>query len=79
MEIEAKVIEIVAKQFDVSKEKVSRGMSFKDDLAADSLDTVEIIMNLEDNFDISIPETVAEEIKTVGDAISYVEKAKKKA
>lgn len=79
MDVEPKVIEIVAKQFEVSKDKISRGTSFKDDLAADSLDTVEVIMELEDGFDISIPDTVAEEIKTVGDVISYVEKAKNKA
>lgn len=79
MEIETKVIELIAKQFQTSKDKIGRGTSFKNDLAADSLDTVELVLDLEDSFDISIPDTVADEIKTVGDAISYVEKATKKA
>lgn len=73
-EIEAKVIEIVSKQLGVAKEKISRPSSFVNDLGADSLDTVELVMEIEDAFDLSIPEDAAEKIQTVGDAISYIEK-----
>jgi acyl carrier protein len=78
-EIECKVIEIVAKQFAVAKEKVSRATRFREDLSGDSLDTVEFVMELEDAFDIEIPDSMAEKIKTVGDVVDFVEKAPKKA
>lgn len=78
-EVECKVIEIVAKQFATSKEKVKRTTRFQDDLAGDSLDTVELVMELEDAFDIEIPDSMAEQIKTVGDVIDFVGKAPKKA
>lgn len=78
-EIETKVIEIVAKQFATSKEKVTRATRFQEDLNGDSLDTVEFVMELEDAFGIEIPDSMAEKIKTVGDVIDYVEKAPKKA
>ena len=61
-----------------SKEKVSEETSFINDLGADSLDTVELVMELEDEFDLSIPDDAAEKIKTVGDAISYIEEHAKK-
>ncbi len=72
-EIETKVIEIVSKQLGVAKEKISRESSFVNDLGADSLDTVELVMEIEDKFDLSIPDDAAEKIQTVGDAIKYVE------
>ncbi len=72
-EIEQKVIEIVCKQLNVPKEKVARSTSFVNDLGADSLDTVELVMEIEDSFDLSIPDEDAEKIQTVGDAITYIE------
>jgi len=74
-----RVIEIICEQMGQSKDKVSEETSFINDLGADSLDTVELVMELEDEFDLSIPDDAAEKIKTVGDAISYIdEHAKKK-
>ncbi len=72
-EIETKVIEIVSKQLGVAKEKITRESSFVNDLGADSLDTVELVMEIEDAFDLSIPDDAAEKIQTVGDAIKYIE------
>ncbi|MBI5359507.1 MAG: acyl carrier protein [Planctomycetes bacterium] len=72
-EIEDKVISIVCKQLGVPREKVSRETSFVNDLGADSLDQVELIMLMEDDFGISIPDEEAEKIKTVGDAVKYIE------
>lgn len=66
------VISIVCEQMGVSREKVNEGTSFIQDLGADSLDTVELVMEFEDNFDISIPDEDAEKIQTVGDAVKYV-------
>ncbi len=71
-EIKEKVIEIVCEQMGVPREKVSPETSFINDLGADSLDTVELIMEFEDAFDLNIPDEVAEKIQTVGDAIKYV-------
>ncbi len=70
--IKEKVIEIVCEQMGVTKDKVTPETSFINDLGADSLDTVELIMEFEDAFDLSIPDEDAEKIQTVGDAISYV-------
>jgi acyl carrier protein len=72
-EIEVKVIEIVSKQLGVAKEKIARPSSFVNDLGADSLDTVELVMEIEDAFDLSIPDESAEKIQTVGDAIKFIE------
>ncbi|MCK6465108.1 MAG: acyl carrier protein [Phycisphaerae bacterium] len=58
----------------VDKGEITAETSFVDDLNADSLDTVELVMELEDEFDTSIPDEEAEKIKTVGDAVAYVEK-----
>ncbi len=70
--IKDKVIEIVCEQMGVTKDKVTAETSFINDLGADSLDTVELIMEFEDAFDLSIPDEDAEKIQTVGDAITYV-------
>lgn len=73
--VEERVIDIVAEQLGVDKEKVKRETSFVNDLGADSLDTVELVMELEEEFDINIPDDAAEKIQTVGEAISFIEKA----
>lgn len=74
-EIEAKVIDIVAEQMGVEKSDITRETSFVNDLNADSLDTVELVMEFEDAFDTSIPDEEAEKIGTVGAAISYIKTA----
>lgn len=76
MDIESKVIEVVANQFATQKEKISRATRFSEDLSADSLDTVEMVMELEDALDVKIPDEAADSIKTVGDVIAFIEKAK---
>ncbi|HEY8344591.1 MAG TPA: acyl carrier protein [Bacillota bacterium] len=67
-----KVKEIVVEQLGVEEEEVSENSSFVDDLGADSLDLVELIMALEEEFDMEIPDEDAEKISTVGDAIKYI-------
>ncbi|HEX2837257.1 MAG TPA: acyl carrier protein [Phycisphaerales bacterium] len=71
-EIEAKVIEIVAQQMGHDKSKITPKMSFTEDLNADSLDQVELVMELEEAFETDIPDEQAEKIKTVGDAIDFI-------
>ena len=71
-DIEAKVIEIVAEQMGVDKSEITRETSFVNDLNADSLDTVELVMEFEDEFELSIPDEEAEKIQTVGQAIDYI-------
>jgi len=73
-DIESRVISIVAEQLGVDKAEISRATSFVNDLNADSLDTVELVMEFEDEFDMSIPDEEAEKIQTVGQAIEYIEK-----
>ena len=68
-----RVIEIVCEQMGATKEKVTEQTSFINDLGADSLDTVELVMEFEDEFDLNIPDEDAEKIQTVGDAIKYIE------
>ena len=70
--IEPKVIEIVSEQMGVDKAEITRETSFINDLNADSLDTVELVMEFEDEFDMSIPDEEAEKIQTVGAAIDYI-------
>lgn len=70
--IEEKVIQIVAEQMSVDKAEITRSTSFVNDLNADSLDTVELVMELEDEFDLTIPDDAAEKLKTVGEAIDYI-------
>jgi acyl carrier protein len=72
--VEERVIDIVAEQLGVEKDKITRETHFVNDLGADSLDTVELVMELEEEFDISIPEDQAEKIQRVGEAIEYIEK-----
>ena len=74
-EIEAKVIDIVAEQMGADKAKITRATSFVEDLNADSLDTVELVMEFEDEFETSIPDEQAEKIKTVGEAIDFIKQA----
>jgi acyl carrier protein len=76
MAIEQKMIDIIVEQLSVEKEKVVANASFVDDLGADSLDLVELIMAMEEGFDIEIPDEDAEGITTVQDAIDYVKKLK---
>jgi acyl carrier protein len=78
-EIEAKVTDIVAEQMGVDKSEISRETSFVNDLNADSLDTVELVMELEDEFETSIPDEVAEKIQTVGQAVDYLVEAQKQS
>lgn len=72
--IESQVIKIVSEQLGVTIDKITRQSAFVEDLGADSLDTVELVMALEEEFDMEIPDEAAEKIKTVGDAIEYIEK-----
>jgi len=68
-----KVQEIVAEKLGVEKSKITNEASFIDDLGADSLDTVELIMKMEEEFDIEIPDEEAEKLKTVGDVVNYLD------
>ena len=70
--IEKRVKEIVAEQLGVDESQVTNEASFMDDLGADSLDTVELVMALEEEFDIEISDEDAEKIQTVQDAIDYI-------
>jgi acyl carrier protein len=73
MAAEEKIKAIIAEQLGVKPEEVTPGASFIDDLGADSLDTVELVMALEEEFGIEIPDEDAEKMATVGDAIKYIE------
>ena len=75
-EIESKVKAIIVEKLGVDEAEVKPEASFTNDLGADSLDTVELIMEFEKAFDIQIPDQDAQGIKTVGDAISYIESKK---
>jgi len=77
--VEERVIDIVCENLGVNKEQVTRQTSFIEDIGADSLDIVELVMELEEEFEITIPDDQAEQIKTVGEAIDYIvrEQAKK--
>ena len=73
MAVDSKIKTIIAEQLGVKPEEVTPNASFVDDLGADSLDTVELIMALEEEFNVEIPDEDAEKMKTVGDAIKYIE------
>jgi acyl carrier protein len=75
-EIEKKLIDIIVEQLSVDREKVVPGASFVDDLGADSLDLVELIMAMEEAFDIEIADEVAEKISTVQNAIDHIKSVK---
>ena len=77
LSIQDRVVKIVCDQMGVAPDKVARETSFINDLGADSLDTVELVMELEDEFEISIPDEEAEKIQTVGQAIDYIKTHKK--
>ncbi len=70
--IQDKVLEIISEQMGVDKAEITRETSFINDLNADSLDTVELVMEFEDEFDMSIPDEEAEKIQTVGAAVDYI-------
>ncbi len=71
-DVEQKVKDIIVEQLGVKKEQVTENASFIDDLGADSLDTVELVMALEEAFNIEIPDEEAEKIRTVGEAVNYI-------
>ncbi len=76
--IEGRVKKIVVEQLGVKEDEISIDASFVDDLGADSLDTVELVMALEEEFEIEIQDEVAEKIKTIKDAITLIEKSQNK-
>lgn len=71
-EIEEKIYQIVSEQMGIDKSELTRDTSFVDDLNADSLDTVELVMEFEDEFEMSIPDEEAEKIRTIGQIVDYV-------
>ena len=72
--VEDRVLKIVCENLGQSRDKLTAATSFINDLGADSLDTVELVMEFEDEFEISIPDEDAEKIQTVGDAVTYITK-----
>ena len=72
MDIAAKVKEIIVQELDVNESEITNEANFIEDLGADSLDTVELIMKFEEEFDIEIPDDEAEKLRTVGNAIDYL-------
>jgi acyl carrier protein len=72
--VDEKVKQIIVEQLQVDEAEVTPGASFQEDLGADSLDVVELVMELEEEFDINIPDDAAEKITTVGQAVDYIEK-----
>jgi acyl carrier protein len=71
-EVLERVTKIIVDRLDVDETKVTLNSSFKDDLGADSLDVVELVMEFEDEFELEIPDEDAEKIATVGDAVNYI-------
>lgn len=71
-ELEEKVKDIIVEELGVERDKLTEGASFMEDLGADSLDTVELVMAFEKEFDIDIPDEEAEKLRTVGDALKYL-------
>lgn len=79
MSVEEKVKEIIVEQLGVEASQVTENAKFVEDLGADSLDTVELVMALEEEFSLEIPDEDAEKITSVGDAISYIKQNAKTA
>lgn len=77
MEMEEQIRKMIAEKLDVKLSQVTDNASFTNDLSADSLDTVELLMDFEKTFDVKIPEEEAEKIATVGDVINFIKNAKK--
>ncbi len=75
-QLEEKVKDIIAEELGVEREKLTDDASFMEDLGADSLDTVELVMAFEKEFDIDIPDEEAEKLRTVGDALKYLHEKK---
>ncbi|MGH0034358.1 MAG: acyl carrier protein [Myxococcota bacterium] len=73
MDLEGRVTDLIVEQLGVSKDEIVMNASFIDDLGADSLDIVELVMSMEEEFDLEIPDEDAEKIQTIGDAIAYLE------
>ncbi len=71
-DLEGKVIDIIVEELGVEREKVSKDANFMEDLGADSLDTVELVMAFEKEFDLDIADEEAEKLRTVGDALKYL-------
>ena len=78
MSVEQKVKEIIVDQLGVEESQVTDNAKFVEDLGADSLDTVELVMALEEEFGLEIPDTEAEKIRSVGDAVNYIKANAKK-
>jgi acyl carrier protein len=76
--VEDRVIDIVCENLGVNKQQVTRTTSFQEDVGADSLDIVELVMELEEEFDVNIPDDQADRIKTVGEAIDFIEREQAK-
>jgi acyl carrier protein len=72
-EVKDKVIDIICQKLDVSKDKVAMETKYAEDLGADSLDQAELVMEFEDEFDISIPDDAEGKIKTIGDTVKFIE------
>jgi acyl carrier protein len=72
MSLEVRVTDLIVEQLGVSRDEVVTTASFVDDLGADSLDIVELVMSMEESFDIEIPDDDAEKMQTIGDAVSYL-------
>lgn len=77
-EIQSRVTKVVSEQLGVEEAKITAEAKFMDDLGADSLDTVELVMALEEEFDCEIPDEEAEKLKSVGEALDYIENIEKK-
>lgn len=71
-DIKEKVIEVVSKNLDIDKARITEESNFVDDLGADSLDQVELVMAFEEEFNVEIPDEAAEKIRTISDAVKYI-------
>lgn len=76
-DIQERVIEVVSKNLDVDKSKITKDANFVEDLGADSLDQVELVMAFEEEFGVEIPDEAAEKIRTISDAVKFIEENSK--